>query len=166
MWGLGGVQLPLKKKKPKQTKPNKTKRKKMSKPIKQEKGFLAGFSHLFAATSYSLQGIAAGFRLSLAFRQECFVFLLLCFLLYFFDKPFSTCLASLFMWLIVMSLELINTAIEESLDMISLDYSSVIKAAKDMGSAAVFLFIMFNLAAQLFIFHEDFASFLPFLSGI
>ena len=124
--------------------------------FEKKQGFLAGFYHIFAAISYSLQGLIAGFRLSLAFRQECFVFLFLCCLLYYFDKPFIVWLVSLFMWLIVMAMELINSAIEETLDLISKDFSSTIKAAKDMGSAAVFLFTMFNLVAQLYIFHEDF----------
>lgn len=128
------------------------------KKFEKKQGFLAGFRHLFEATSYSLQGLIAGFRLSLAFRQECFVFLFLSFLLYYFDKPLHIWIISLFIWLIVMAMELINSAIEETLDLISKDFSPAIKAAKDMGSAAVFLFIVFNVFAQSFIFYEDFLS--------
>jgi len=130
----------------------------MPEKFEKRKGLLAGFCHLFAALSYSLQGLVAGFRLSLAFRQECFVFLLLCFLLYVFEKPHYVWLISLTLWVLVMVMELINTAMEESLDLISKDYSPVIKVAKDMASAAVFLLVMVNVLAQLSFFYDDFIA--------
>lgn len=65
------------------------------------------------------------------------------------------CLISLFLWIIVFAMELLNTALEECVDLISKDYSIAIKNIKDMASAAVFCFTMFNLVAQLYIFHED-----------
>lgn len=125
-----------------------------SAPPKQT-GFKQGFLHIFSSISYSLQGLVAGFRLSLAFRQECAVFLFLCFLLAFFEKPIHIWLISLFLWICVFAFELVNTALEECVDMISKDYSLTIKAIKDMASAAVFCFTMFNLVAQIYIFYDD-----------
>lgn len=122
---------------------------------KKQTGFVQGFLHIFSSTSYSIQGLVAGFRLSLAFRQECAVFLFLCFLLAFFDKPAHIWLISLFLWICVFAFELVNTALEECVDMISKEYSPTIKAIKDMASAAVFCFTMFNLVAQLYIFYDD-----------
>lgn len=125
-----------------------------SAPTKQT-GFKQGFLHIFSSISYSVQGLVAGFRLSLAFRQECAVFVFLCFLLAYFDKPMHIWLISLFLWICVFACELINTAIEECVDMISKEYSTTIKAIKDMASAAVFCFTIFNLVAQIYIFYDD-----------
>ncbi len=118
-------------------------------------GFIAGIKHFFAAFFYSMGGLAAGFRLSLAFRQEVFTLFVLIFLLYFFDKPAHIAIISIFMWLCVLVAELLNTAIEECIDFVSKDYSLTIKAIKDMGSASVFIFLMGNLFGQMFIFWDE-----------
>ncbi len=118
-------------------------------------GFVAGIKHFFAAFFYSMGGLAAGFRLSLAFRQEVATFFLLLFLLYFFDKSAGTVVLSIFMWLCVLVAELLNTAIEECVDMISKEYSLTIKAIKDMGSASVFIFLMANFFGQMYVFWDE-----------
>ncbi len=118
-------------------------------------GFVAGIKHFFAAFYYSMGGLAAGFRLSLSFRQEVATLFLLCILLYFFDKPASIAILSIFMWLCVLVAELLNTALEECVDMISKDYSLTIKAIKDMGSASVFIFLMGNLFGQMYVFWDE-----------
>lgn len=125
---------------------------------KNKKGFWHGFCHIFAASSYSLQGLVAGFRLSLAYKQECFVFLALVGLLFICDKPALTWFCSLGLWSLVLILELINTALEEGLDLITKDFSPAIKNAKDMASAAVFIAVIFNAFAQLYIFFPELSS--------
>ena len=48
--------------------------------------------------------------------------------------------------------ELINTAIEEALNLITRDYNIAVKNAKDMASAAVFLLLVLNAALWFCIF--------------
>lgn len=114
-----------------------------------------GFFHIFKAAGYSLAGLATGLRLSLAFRQETGILILLVILLAAFGKPVTTWLIAVGAWLLVMMAELINTAIEEALNLITRDYNTAVKNAKDMASAAVFLMLALNAALWLCIFVLD-----------
>lgn len=111
-----------------------------------------GFFHIFKAAGYSLAGLRTGIRLSLAFRQECGIFLILILLLAVCGKQPVTWLIALGAWLLVMMAELINTAIEEALNLITRDYNIAVKNAKDMASAAVFLMLALNAALWFCIF--------------
>ena len=105
-----------------------------------------GFFHIFKAAGYSLAGLKTGLKLSLAFRQEFAILILLVILLGAFGKPLTTWLIGIGAWLLVMMAELINTAIEEALNLITTDYNIHVKHAKDMASAAVFLMLAINAA--------------------
>ena len=63
-------------------------------------------------------------------------------------------------WLSVMVGELFNTAIEETLDLITRDFSLGVQYAKDMASAAVFLLVLFNVGLWLHLFGRDALSLL------
>lgn len=108
--------------------------------------FKEGFFHIFKAAGYSLAGLGTGLRLSLAFRQETGILILLIILLAVFQKPALTWLIALGAWFLVMMAELINTAIEETLNLITKEYNIGVKNAKDMASAAVFLLLVVNAA--------------------
>jgi diacylglycerol kinase (ATP) len=114
--------------------------------------FKEGFFHIFKAAGYSLAGLKTGIRLSLAFRQESCIFAILILLLILTGKPFTTWIIALGGWLWVMMAELINTALEEALNLITMDYNIAIKNAKDMASAAVFLMLVLNASLWFAIF--------------
>lgn len=114
--------------------------------------FKEGFLHIFKAAGYSLAGLVTGLRLSLAFRQEAAVLVLLIVLLAVCGKPAGTWLIALGAWLLVMMAELINTALEVTLDRITRERDLAVKYAKDMASAAVFLMLTLNAALWLCIF--------------
>ncbi len=123
--------------------------------MEKKTGFINGTLHVFYALSYSLQGLVTGLRLSLAIRQEFFILLLLCFLAWYTDKPWYLTALSVCGWLMVIVAELFNSAIEEALDLITHDYSIKVKAAKDMGSAAVFILVMVNFFGQAVIYAPE-----------
>ena len=108
--------------------------------------FKEGFLHIFKAAGYSLAGLRTGLRLSLAFRQEAAILVLLAILLALYGKPCTTWLIGMGAWLTVMMCELVNTALEETLNLITREYSESVKNAKDMASAAVFLMLVLNAA--------------------
>lgn len=98
-----------------------------------------GLKRIFNAMRYSIEGLGSSLKHEAAFRQE----LILCLLL----VPAAVLLplsllakallvASLFLVLIV---ELLNSAIEWTIDYISMDAHPFAKRVKDMASAAVFL---------------------------
>ncbi|MGH8726521.1 MAG: diacylglycerol kinase [Burkholderiales bacterium] len=98
-----------------------------------------GLRRLLNATQYSLAGLAAAARHEDAFRQELILLLLLTPLaLWLGDSGIERALmiGSLILVLIV---ELLNSAVEATVDRISFESHRLAKRAKDIGSAAVML---------------------------
>ena len=112
-------------------------------------------THVGKALSYSLSGLVTAVRLSLAFRQEVLVLAALCAILALTGKSGKVWLLCIGCWLLVMVGELLNSALEEALDLITRDFSLGVKYAKDMASAAVFLLVMFNILLWLYLFGSD-----------
>ncbi len=98
-----------------------------------------GLRRLMNALGYSLSGLRAAYRMEDAFRQEVLmaaVLLPAALLLPVAASGRALLLGSVFLVLIV---ELLNSAIEATVDRISLDNHELAKVAKDIGSAAVML---------------------------
>jgi len=101
-----------------------------------------GIGRLLAALRNSWQGLKSAWRLEAAFRQEMLlVVILLPFALILSLTPIERVLliASLLLVLIV---ELLNSAVEAVVDRVSLDYHELSGRAKDIGSAAVLLTLL------------------------
>ncbi len=101
-----------------------------------------GLRRLINAFGYSLDGFKAAFEHEDAFRQEVFLALVLIPLAFYLGKnPIEQALmiASVLLVLIV---ELLNSAIEAAVDHTSTERNALAKRAKDIGSAAVFLALM------------------------
>ena len=101
-----------------------------------------GLARVIAAFFYSLDGLRSGFRNEEAFRQEAILFLLLLPVIWLLPValPFKAALCAAN--LLVLIVELLNSAIEAVVDLTSPDYHALAKRAKDMGSAAVLLSLM------------------------
>lgn len=110
----------------------------MTDPVSPYKG-KTGLQRLLNAAGYSWAGLTAAFRHEDAFRQEIFLALLLIPLaLYLGDSGISRALMIAAV-LLVLIVELLNSALEAAVDRISLEHHQLIKRAKDMGSAAVLI---------------------------
>jgi len=103
------------------------------------RGGAAGLRRLIDATRYSLAGLAAAARHETAFRQELVL---------------AAVLVPLGLWLgasgierallagsvlLVLVVELLNSALETAVDRVSLEDHDLSRRAKDLGSAAVML---------------------------
>lgn len=96
-----------------------------------------GLRRIWNAFKYSLSGLHAAYINEDAFRQECLLAAtLIPIALVLSVPPFSKALmiGSL---LLVLMVELLNSAVEAAVDRISLDCHRLSKRAKDIGSAAV-----------------------------
>lgn len=102
----------------------------------------AGLRRLLNATRYSMQGVRSAFRYEVAFRQETWLLLV--------GTPLAIWLAPS-VWqaavliaslLLIMVVEMINSALETLVDRVSTDYNELSGRTKDMGSAAVLLTIV------------------------
>ncbi len=105
-----------------------------------------GAQRLWRAVGYSLHGFTSAFRHEEAFRQEVLlaaVLIPIALLLKVSGLGKALMVASVVLVLIV---ELLNSAIEAAVDRVSFDQHRLAKRAKDIGSAAVFLSLA-NVAA-------------------
>lgn len=99
----------------------------------------SGLRRIWNAFHYSLDGLRAALRHEDAFRQELMLAMVLVPLGLWLGAggvEKALLLGSVFMVLVV---ELINSAIEATVDRISLEDHALAKRAKDIGSAAVLL---------------------------
>ena len=109
-------------------------------------------SHLIRATRHSLAGLVHAFRAEQAFRHEVIILALLTVLLALTAPPAGHWLLVLGGWLLVMLVELLNSAIEEAFDLVSTEWHPRIKAGKDMASAAIFLALALNVGIWAWVF--------------
>jgi diacylglycerol kinase len=58
----------------------------------------------------------------------------------------------IFLLVLILSVELLNSAIEAVCDLVSLEYNKLIKVAKDCGSAATFILSIFTFITIIIIF--------------
>lgn len=95
--------------------------------------------HLFHATKWSLAGLKAAWKHEQAFRIEVVASFAIIPLAFYLGETHIEKLLLLLSWLLVLIIELINSAVEAVVDRISTDYHELSGRAKDLGSAAVFL---------------------------
>ena len=101
-----------------------------------------GIRRLINAFGYSLEGFRAAFVHEDAFRQEFFLTLVLVPLaIYLGESPLEMALL-ISSVLLVLIVELLNSAIEAAVDHTSTEHHALAKQAKDIGSAAVFIALL------------------------
>lgn len=101
-----------------------------------------GLRRLWNATHYSLSGLAAAARHEDAFRVELALALLLAPLALWLGESGVERAMLLGSLLLVLIVELLNSAVEAAVDRISFEDHRLAKRAKDMGSAAVMLSLL------------------------
>ncbi len=105
-------------------------------------GLLRGPAQILRALRWSMQGLAACWRHESSFRLEVVLFLLF--------APLGLCLGNSGMeramlvssLLAVLGAEVMNSALEAAVDRFGPERHELVGRAKDMGSAAVFVFMM------------------------
>lgn len=88
---------------------------------------------------YSCTGIKATFNNDYSFRLEIYLLPFLLISLYFFQVPMFRKMIMLAVYLLVLCLELINSAIERLADRVTMEHDLAIGFVKDAASAAVML---------------------------
>ncbi len=103
-----------------------------------------GFGRLFNALNYSLRGVKAAFRHEAAFRQELLLAIPLTPAAFWLGRTTLEILLLLGTLVFVLIVEMLNSAIEAVADTVTLEHHSMIGRAKDMGSAAVMMALLFS----------------------
>ncbi len=104
-----------------------------------------GLVRLWNALGYSMAGLRAAFKHEDAFRQEVLLACVLIPLALFMRVENTHRALMIGSVLLVLIVELLNSAVEAAVDRISLENHALAKRAKDIGSAAVLLSLV-NLA--------------------
>jgi diacylglycerol kinase (ATP) len=110
-----------------------------------------GIKRLINAFGYSLSGFKVAFAKEDAFRQEVFLSIILVTVAVYISNSSIELVLLIGSTLLVPIIELLNSAIEATVDRISFEHHILAKRAKDIGSAAVLLSIINLLAVWLII---------------
>jgi len=106
----------------------------------------SGFARIVSAIGYSIEGFKTAWRGEHAFRQELLVVVIAAAIAVVLPLPALHKLVLIAVFVQVLVVELINSAIEAVVDRVSLERNPLSKNAKDFGSAAVFLSFSLALA--------------------
>ncbi len=109
-------------------------------PQKERRGII----RVWHATGYSMAGLRAGWT-EIAFRQEAIAALVLLPVSFWLGNNWIETAVLGGSVVALMVVELLNTAIETAIDRIGPEWHDLSKRAKDMGSAAVLLSLLFCL---------------------
>lgn len=97
-----------------------------------------GLKGLIAATGYSMNGIRACWQNEAAFRADVIISVILFALSFFLAESIVQWILLVSPLVLIVIVELLNSAIENVVDRIGSEFHDLSGRAKDMGSAAVF----------------------------
>jgi len=101
-----------------------------------------GLRRVWNAMFYSLEGLKATYRHEDAFRQEFWLAVVLIPLALFLPSSGLGKALMIASVLLVLIVELLNSAVEATVDRVSLEHHRLAKRAKDIGSAAVMISLL------------------------
>lgn len=101
-----------------------------------------GLDRILHAAGYSWDGLLAAYRGESAFRQEIWLTLIGAPLAFFLGKDWVQVALLLGTLILVLIVELLNSAIEAAIDRVSFELHELSKRAKDIASAAVLLALL------------------------
>ncbi|WP_407550659.1 diacylglycerol kinase [Vibrio parahaemolyticus] len=104
-----------------------------------------GIRRVMDATGYSIKGLKAAWTYEAAFRQELVLTLVLSISAFFLPVTTLERVLMISSLLLILIVELINSAVEAVVDRVSDDWHELSGRAKDIGSAAVFVALFLAL---------------------
>ncbi|WP_298439024.1 diacylglycerol kinase [uncultured Ferrimonas sp.] len=102
-----------------------------------------GLIRIIKASGYSWNGLKAAFKFEAAVRQEALLLLLGSGVAISLKQPLIETFLMIAVLVLVLIVELLNSAIEATVDRIGVDHHPLSGRAKDIGSAAVFVALLF-----------------------
>lgn len=102
-----------------------------------------GIKRIVKATGYSIQGLKAAFKHEAAIRQELGLLVFAIVLVSLFDITMVERILMLGVVVLVLIVELLNSAVEAVVDRVGVEYHELSGRAKDIGSAAVLVALGF-----------------------
>src|SRR5574344_2304614 len=110
--------------------------------------------HLFKNTKYALDGLITAIKTESSFRLELFCAIFIVIGIILIDTSLTNKLILLVTGILVLIVELINSAIEHVVDLCTKQIHPLAKNAKDLGSTAVMFTISLHLVCWVFILFD------------
>lgn len=104
---------------------------------------VTGIHHLFAAAGYSIAGVQRLWA-ETAFRHELLGLPVVCAIFWAIAAPLWAFGVFVILWLLLIAVEALNTAVEAIVDHVSPNWSEAARDAKDLGSLAVMALLLAN----------------------
>jgi diacylglycerol kinase (ATP) len=101
--------------------------------------------HLFKNTKYALDGLIHAFKTESSFKLELLAGVIIVPIIFFTPFEVSQKLILFSTAILVLIVELINSAIENVVDLVTLDIHPLAKNAKDIGATAVMFSIILHI---------------------
>ncbi|EGR7977686.1 diacylglycerol kinase [Vibrio vulnificus] len=110
-----------------------------------------GIKRIIKATGYSIQGLKAAFKHEAAVRQEFALLVVAVVLATWLEVSMLERITLLAVVVLVLIVELMNSAVEAVVDRIGVEHHELSGRAKDIGSAAVLVALIFAVFTWLYI---------------
>lgn len=107
--------------------------------------------NLFKNWKYAIDGLITAVKTESSFRLELFCAIFIIAGIIFVDTSLTNKLILLISGILVLIVELINSAIENVVDLVTKEIHPLAKSAKDLGSTAVMFTISLHLICWLFV---------------
>ncbi|MBD1394152.1 diacylglycerol kinase family protein [Mucilaginibacter glaciei] len=107
---------------------------------------------LIRSFGFAFKGLGYAFKTQQNFRIHCFAAILACAFGYFLHITTDEWQWVMLCIMLMMVAELLNTAIEALVDLVSPDYNELAGRVKDVGAAAALVVAIFSLATGIIIF--------------
>jgi diacylglycerol kinase (ATP) len=106
---------------------------------------ISGYARAIKATGYSISGLVYAIKNESSFKQELVLSFLLVPLAFYITNSFIELFILILPIFLVLIVEILNSSIEAVVDKTGMEKNPLSKAAKDMGSAGVFIAIIFAI---------------------
>lgn len=107
--------------------------------------------HLFKNTSYALSGLKHALKTESSFKVELFCAIFIIAGIILIDASLTNKLILLVTGILVLIIELVNSAIENVVDLVTKEFAPLAKTAKDLGSSAVMFSIILHVVCWMMV---------------
>ena len=113
---------------------------------------------IFKNASYAIAGLVHAIKTETSFKIEVAIAIVLLPVIYFLPFLVIYKLILLITYFIIMIAELLNSAVENVVDLVTTDIHPLAKAAKDIGATAVFFSVILHILCWVVILLDYFSS--------
>jgi len=114
---------------------------------------------LFKNARYALEGFIHAFKSETSFKLEIFFSLPIMIAISLFPFTFAAKIALVITLVLIMIVELLNSAVENVVDLVTQDIHPLAKSAKDIGASAVLFSVLLHLAIWVMVLDDVYKLF-------